>query len=270
MKDNIDEIIKKTLQKDIKPSATLNQSVLEKVKEMEDMKKEKSNIVKVHNHRKIVKAAAIAGAILLVGGGTAYAASNFYNTSLVVGEKEISQDVDCVHVNNIKAEELRKNYFNISDVEKILGIKLLKSDQAYQSEIADISISQYEDKSINVYSISDTFYIVKDMERDLSQDKEGFVWKDIGECPYTISYEARICVSAGENTGFVDSYENSSFKEEYKTKNGVVANIFSFGGEYIAYVVKDNIEYTFEMCSSSKVDDETKLQELKLFLDSLS
>ena len=67
MKDNIDEIIKKTLQKDIKPSATLNQSVFEKVKEMEDMKKEKSNIVKVHNHRKIVKAAAIAGAILHVG-----------------------------------------------------------------------------------------------------------------------------------------------------------------------------------------------------------
>ena len=172
MKDNIDEIIKKTLQKDIKPSATLNQSVFEKVKEMEDMKKEKSNIVKVHNHRKIVNAAAIAGAILLVGGGTAYAASNFYNTSLVVGEKEISQDVDCIHVNNIKAKELRKNYFNISDVEKILGIKLLKSDQAYQSEIADISISQYEDESVKSYLVSNPFYIVKDLKRDLSQDKE--------------------------------------------------------------------------------------------------
>ena len=34
MKDNIDEIIRNTLQKDIKPSATLNQSVFEKAKEI--------------------------------------------------------------------------------------------------------------------------------------------------------------------------------------------------------------------------------------------
>ncbi len=186
-------------------------------------------------------------------------------------EKEITVDEKKIKnfLMGIAANQWKNQWRKNKRRQKILGLKLLKSDQAYQSEIADISISQYGDKSINVYSISDTFYVVKDMERDLSQDKQGFVWKDIGECPYTISYEARICVSAGENTGFVDSYENSSFKEEYKTKNGVDANIFYFGGEYIAYVVKDNIEYTFEMCSSSKVDDETKLQELKLFLDSL-
>ena len=89
MKDNIDEIIKKTLQKDIKPAATLNQNVFEKAKEMQDMKKENLNCnnIKRHNYRNIVKAAAIAGAILVVGGGTAYAANNFYKKSLVVGEK---------------------------------------------------------------------------------------------------------------------------------------------------------------------------------------
>lgn len=270
MKDNIDEIIRNTLQKDIKPSATLNQSVFEKAKEMQDMKKERSNWnnVKGHNYRKIVKAAAIAGAILLVGGGTAYAANNFYKTSLVVGDKEISQDVDCVEINELTKEELSEKYFNISDVEKILGIKLLKSDQVYQSELADISISQFKDEDIKSYTIWNTFYIVKDMERDLSQDKEGFVWKDIGECPYTISYEARICVNAKENTGFVSTYDGSTFEEEYKTKNGLSANIFSFGGEYIAQVVKDNVEYTFEMCSSGSTSD-TKLQEFKSFLDSL-
>lgn len=270
MKDNIDEIIRKTLQKDIKPTATLNQNVYEKAKEMQDMKKEKSkgNIVKGHNHRKILKAAAIAGAILVVGGGTVYAANSFYKTSLVVGEKEISQDVDCVNVNDVKAGDLKKKYFNISDVEKLLGIKLLKSDQVYQSELADISISKYEDEFSKSYFVSNPFYIVKDMERDLSQDKEGFVWKNIGKCPYSIRYEATICARAEENAGFVATYEDSSFVEEYKTKNGVTANIFYFGGEYIAHVIKDNVEYTFGMNSCGSVSD-TILQELKLFLDSL-
>ena len=270
MKDNIDEIIKKTLQKDIKPAATLNQNVFEKAKEMQDMKKENLNCnnIKRHNYRNIVKAAAIAGAILVVGGGTAYAANNFYKNSLVVGEKEISQDVDCVNVNDVKAEDLKKKYFNISDVEKLLGIKLLKSDQVYQSELADISISKYEDESVKSYLVSNPFYIVKDLKRDLSQDKEGFVWKDTGNCPYSISYEARICARAEDNSGFVTTYEDSSFVEEYKTKNRVTANIFYFGGEYIAHVVKDNVEYTFGMNSSGSVSD-TILQELKLFLDSL-
>ena len=271
MKDNLDKILYQTFQKEILPAASLNQRVLEIAKEQEiNMKKnEHSNkISKFVRTKSLARIAVFAVAILLTTGGTVYAAVNIiYNNVLAIDDKNISQDVESVTVKKLDADELNAKYSTITEVEDILGIKLLKSDKAYKSPIAKIDISEFQDESSTSYTISDINYFANDMDMDLNQDKEGTVWKNTGDRPYLISYNARLYTTSEQGDGFVDQYDNSSWVEKYEATNGLEANIFKFEGEYNALVIKDNIVYTFTV--SSSFSEKACLQEMESFIDSL-
>lgn len=75
MRDELDKILANVYQNGEVPKEQLNQTILQKAKEYESMRKsdQKGNDRKNHSGR-MVKAAAVIGAILLVGGSGAYAA----------------------------------------------------------------------------------------------------------------------------------------------------------------------------------------------------
>ena len=75
MKDDLDKILTTVYQNGEAPKEELNQTILQKAKEYESMRQsdQKRNDRKHHSGR-MVKAAAVIGAILLVGGSGAYAA----------------------------------------------------------------------------------------------------------------------------------------------------------------------------------------------------
>ena len=75
MRDELDKILANVYQNGEVPKEELNQTILQKAKEYESMRKsdQKGNDRKNHSGR-MVKAAAVIGAILLVGGSGAYAA----------------------------------------------------------------------------------------------------------------------------------------------------------------------------------------------------
>ena len=75
MRDEIDKIVTTVYQDGELPKEELNQTILQKAKEYESMRQsdQKRNDRKNHSGR-MIKAAAVVGAILLVGGSGAYAA----------------------------------------------------------------------------------------------------------------------------------------------------------------------------------------------------
>ena len=84
MKDNLDELIRNTFQQGEVPGDALNQTVIQKVKEQEAMKKniilfhEKSENSRRGSMRKIAMAAAVVAAVLLLGTGVAHATMQYF------------------------------------------------------------------------------------------------------------------------------------------------------------------------------------------------
>jgi len=80
MRDELDELLEKTFHDDGKPDDSVNQAVLKKVKEYENMKadKNKSKTLIANGKRGAVKAAAVVAGIILTGSSAAYAAVNYF------------------------------------------------------------------------------------------------------------------------------------------------------------------------------------------------
>ena len=259
--NSLDEILYQSLRGEVKPALSLNQRILEKAKE--------KHMEKHSTHTKWIKVAVFACAIILASGTTIYAATKYlFRGSLVLEDKEISQEVEGVTVNRLTSEELDKSYQTIPEVEEVLGVKLLKSDKAAETEIPYLTINEFDDDGTRICSVSGEWYYVNDMEADLAQDETGHIWKTVGDRPYEISYEAKMYAGSDSDTGLEDEYDGSAFVENYTTQNGLTAYVFTFGGEYNAYLTDNNVIYTFMV--SSSFDERAGLQELEQFLDTLN
>lgn len=258
--ESIDEILYQSLRGEVKPSPSLNQRILDKAKE--------THMKKHSTHTKWIKVAVFACVIILASGTTIYAATKYlFRGSLVLEDKEISQEVEGVTVNRLTSEELDKSYKTIPEVEEVLGVKLLKSDKAAETQIPYLAVKEFIDDDSRICSVSGDWYYVNDMEADLSQDQAGHIWKAVGNRPYEISYEAKMYTVSDSESGLEEEYEDSAFVENYTIQNGLEAYVFTFGGEYNAYITDNNVIYTFMV--SSSFAEKASLQELESFLDSL-
>lgn len=260
IQNSLDEILYQSLRGEVKPALSLNQRILDEAKE--------KHMKKYNRHINWVKAAAFAAAIVLASSGTIYAAQYLFKGSLALGDKEISQDIEEIAVNGLTAEELDRPYRTIPEVEDVLGVKLLKSDKAAETEIPYLTIKEFDDDGTRICSVSGEWYYVNDMEADLAQDETGHIWKTVGDRPYEISYEAKMYAGSDSDTGLEDEYDGSAFVENYTTQNGLTAYVFTFGGEYNAYITDNNVIYTFMV--SSSFEERAGLQELEQFLDTLN
>lgn len=258
---SLDEILYQSLRGEVKPALSLNQKILDKAKE--------KHMEKHNTHTSWIKVAVFACAIIFASGTTIYAAAKYlFKGSIVLGDKEISQEVEGITVNRLTSEDLDKSYQTIPEVEEVLGLKLLKSDKATETQSPYLTIKEFIDADTRICSVSGDWYYVNDMETDLSQDEGGHIWKAVGDRPYEISYEAKMYAGSDSDTGLEDEYDGSAFVENYTTQNGLTAYVFTFGGEYNAYITDNNVIYTFMV--SSSFDERAGLQELEQFLDTLS
>lgn len=85
MSKNIDELLKQALSPAEQPDSSLNERILEKVKEMEHMKAKRGK------KSRLPMAAAIAAAVFVLGSGTAYAAWRYLTPAQVAQENQMEK-----------------------------------------------------------------------------------------------------------------------------------------------------------------------------------
>lgn len=206
----------------------------------------------------------------------AFAQSISYKSkhTYVIGKnskKEFSSDMGYVQVNALTSDDFKHSYSTIEDVEKLMGVTFLKSDDAYIAPVTNIrlerNVGQYD--SLVTYRITDGGYYVNNMEL-MEAGENGELWYSITDDAYRIGYEAVIHndynMQEGEETIFNYNYNEGVYVEEYETQGGYKADIFIAGNEYEAVIFDNSIMYSFRAYGLGTIN---KLDVFKKFLDTL-
>lgn len=176
MRDNMDELLKKTYHNGEKPANALNQAVMQKIKEHDDMKKTNKRVIHFGNMRgmkKLIPVAVAFAAVVLVGSGAVYAATKYFGLEhffaqyggkefdegvenlidkqpdVVVKEQKSSRDILDYEVKEVLCDSdymLATIHVSVKDTNKYF----LVSDP-YASSVSSLSIGIDSDKSIEEY-----------------------------------------------------------------------------------------------------------------------
>lgn len=200
-----------------------------------------------------------------------FAENILFKSSVILGNKKINEKVERVIINDVAVEDLQKKYSTMEEVEELLGITLLKSEEAYVSPKPNISMTGWNSDGeaggkADIVEICNMNYYVHDMEQDVTEHEGGEWFKYTGDNPYSISYQATLYDPLDSETSFEDSYSQAVFIEDYETANGLTASIFRFGGSESAIIYANNMQYEFTIETTIYKDREKKF---KAFLDTL-
>ena len=205
----------------------------------------------------------------------AFAENVTYKFTYIIDKKNdkgFSGDMGYVHVNTLKWEDFQHKYSSIEELEKLLGIKLIKSDLAYSAPFSNIELQRFEEYSdynnAVTYQIVDEAYFVNNMQLNEVTDS-GYLMETLGDDAYKISYTATIHNDPRleqDDVWKTDSYSGAVYIEDYATAEGYTAYIYSFDNEYHAVIFDHNIKYMFAADDLGTMDS---LDEFKGFLDTL-
>jgi hypothetical protein len=194
-----------------------------------------------------------------------FAEKLFFKNTTVLEDKTVEAKMDVVEIKHVDKAAWDKKYNTMEDVEELLGISLLKSDEAYTAPIPSIELGSYENGE--VVKIYDNYYVTHNVVMDLEQDENGDVFRSTDDGAYGISYSASFYAEYGAEDKYIAEYTGATFVEDFTTANGMTASIYRFGGEYCAVIYHDNICYTFETTTQQgTVSCKTFIEE---FLDTL-
>lgn len=195
-----------------------------------------------------------------------YAAAEefFYKYAIWLGNDEIDAKLGIVTVNEMDDTSWNTSYYNLEDVEELLGITLLKSDKTYNSPIPCVQINNapFEEK-ITIYNRA---YFLNNVVIDLFQDKEGHVFEKKGSNAYIITYSASFFTAHSNENVYIDEFPGAELIEKYTTANNLSALIYKYAGNYYAHIYHENIRYEIELRPWDRTEDENTL---KAYLDTL-
>jgi hypothetical protein len=198
---------------------------------------------------------------------SAFAHNLFTKEENHIAGMDFGEKMDVISIDaSVPEESDMVKYHSLDEVEKLLGIDLLQSDDVYQAPIANVLLWQSDNTEV---SIEQGSYIKYHEYIDLSRDKEGSISKITDKNHYSIRYEAHFYIKKGTDVDL--TYLDGTCIETYTTPSGEKAYILKRGNtnyyNYEAVLYKDNIKYTFSLEDEGNGYDH--LKELKKFLDSL-
>lgn len=205
----------------------------------------------------------------------AFAENVTYKFTYIIDKKNdkgFSGDMGYVQVNTLMWEDFQHKYSSIEELEKLLGIKLIKSDSAYSAPFSNIKLQRFEEytdyNNAVTYQIVDEAYFVNNMQLNEVTDS-GYLMETLGDDAYKISYTATIHNDPKleqDDVWKTDSYSGAVYIEDYVTAEGYTAYIYSFNNEYNAVIFDHNIKYMFTADGLGTINS---LDEFKVFLDTL-
>ena len=176
--------------------------------------------------------------------------------------------MDKIHIKDdvtFTQEDEVKQFRQVKDAEKYLGVTLLHSKLASKNNVRTVTMTAVHRGEL--ITIEDDAYCLFHE----TIDDEGN-WQGEDEDAYCISYEARFLTDRSISDGYIHSYPDAEMQETYTTAKGLKAGIFVASEIYHAVLYNDGIEYVFaftpwrdEPGNRAEVD----LTNFKAFLDTL-
>lgn len=181
---------------------------------------------------------------------------------------EMEGTIDKIHIKDsltFPEEDQVKQFRQVKDAEKYLGVKLLHSKLASKNDAPTVTMTAVHRGQL--ITIEDEAYCLFHE----TIDDEGN-WQGDGEDAYGIRYEARFLTDRSSSDGYIHSYPDAEMQETYTTANGLKAGIFIASETYHAVLYHDSVEYVFAFTPWR--DDpgnrtEADLTNFKAFLDTL-
>lgn len=234
---------------------------------------------KAIRNKRILKAAVAAAALFIIGIGcvcfnsqtTAVADNLFFENSVFFEDHEIKEKMGIVKIKNVPSRAWEKNYDTLEDVEKLLGITLLKSTKNYDAPVPSVNIEKsYNGKEIVISDIA--YYMYNEIV--LSMEENSIYYKKLGDNAYRVSYTARFFSEFDCRNKIESDYTSAVFIKNYTTAHNLKASLFYEDGQFHALIYHNNVRYKIDM----EIWDQTSVylgkgnetKPLEDFLDTLS